>query len=141
MFVKFNTLRPPFQGNPKLWQALNYAIDKKLIIDSLWSGMGAVANCQPLSPAYFGYNPDLKPYPYDPAKAKALLAAAGYPDGLDLELETTIGRYIQATDIAQIVAAQMAEIGVRARHSELEFGRRLHKIGTATSMVRVVTYL
>src|SRR3546814_15510098 len=45
MFVKFNTLRPPFQGNPKLWQALNYAIDNKLIIDSRWSEIGR-ASCR-----------------------------------------------------------------------------------------------
>lgn len=131
MFVKYNTLKEPFKDNPTLWRALNYAVDRQAIIDNLWSGMGEIANCQPLSPAYFGYNEDLKPYPYDPEKAKQLLAEAGYPDGLEVELETTIGRYIQATDIAQIVAAQLGQIGVTVNIHEMEFGRWLDKYRVA----------
>src|SRR5690606_25628036 len=71
--VCFNTLKPPFKDNVKLRQAVNYAVDKKAIVDAILGGHGRVADCQILSPDYFGYNGDLKPYPHDPAKAKALL--------------------------------------------------------------------
>src|SRR3546814_14386916 len=123
MFVKFNTLRPPFQGNPKLWQALNYAIDKKLIIDSLWSGMGAVANCQPLSPAYFGDNPDLKPYPYDPAKAKALLAEPASRAGLAVRLKRTHARLIKAPHNPQTTAATVEDLGGKECEGKREWSR------------------
>jgi peptide/nickel transport system substrate-binding protein len=127
MFVKLNATRPPFKDNPKLWRALNLAVDRAAINDSLLDGLGQLESCQVLSPAYFGYNPDLKPIPYDPAKAKALLAEAGYPDGLSIELEVPTGRYIQASDIAQVVAAQLAEVGVKATIRELEFGAFMNK--------------
>ena len=127
MFVKFNTLREPFAGNEDLWRALNYAVDRELILDALWGGAGEVGHCQPLSPAYFGFNPELEEYPYDPDRARELLAQAGYPNGLEVELETTIGRYIQAPDIAQIIAAQLGEVGVTVRISEMEFGAWLTK--------------
>ena len=134
MFVKFNNLRAPFKNNPKLRLALNYAVDRQAILDSLWNGQGALANCQVLSPDYFGYNSDLKPIPYDAKKAKQLLGEAGYPNGLDLELEITIGRYIQSADIAQIIAAQLGEIGVRVKISEMEFGRWLDKYRVARNL-------
>lgn len=127
MFVKFNTLRAPFKDNPDLWRALNYAVDRNLILEALWGGAGEVGHCQPLSPAYFGFNPELEEYPYDPDRARELLAQAGFPNGLEIELETTIGRYIQAPDIAQVIAAQLAEVGVTAQISEMEFGAWLTK--------------
>jgi peptide/nickel transport system substrate-binding protein len=134
MFVKFNNLRSPFKNNVKLRLALNYAVDKQAILDSLWNGQGAIANCQVLSPDYFGYNPDLKPIPYDPKKAKQLLTEAGFPNGLDLELEITIGRYIQSADIAQIIAAQLGDIGVRVKITEMEFARWLDKYRVARNL-------
>ena len=134
MYVKFNNLRAPFKNNPKLRLALNYAVDRQSILDTLWNGHGTLANCQVLSPDYFGYNPDLKPIPYDPKKAKQLLSEAGYPNGLELELEITIGRYIQSADIAQIVAAQLGDIGVRVKISEMEFGRWLDKFRVARNL-------
>lgn len=131
MLVKFNNLRPPFQGNPDLRMAINYAIDRQAIIDSLFNGLGDIANCQALSPAYFGYNPDLEPTPYDPERARELLASAGYPDGLELELEIPIGRYVQAEEIGQVVAAMLAEVGVQVNIVEMEFGAWLDKYRNA----------
>jgi peptide/nickel transport system substrate-binding protein len=127
MFIKLNALRPPFRDNPKLWRALNLAIDKAGINAALLDGLGQVAACQVLSPAYFGYNPDLKPIPYDPAQAKKLLAEAGFPQGLSVEMEVPTGRYVQATDIAQIVAAQLGEVGVNVTLREIEFGAWMSK--------------
>ena len=64
--------------DPRVRQAMNYAVDKEAIAKGLYSGYATVAACQPAGAGVFGFNPDLAPYPYDPDKAKSLLAAAGY---------------------------------------------------------------
>ena len=134
MFVKFNTLKPPFKDNPKLWLALNVAVDKEGIVKSLWNGLGQVENCQVLSPAYFGYNPALKPIPYDPAAAKKLLAEAGYPHGLSFTMEIPTGRYLEAPDIAQIIAGELGQIGVNVKLREMEFGAWMNKTIVARNL-------
>lgn len=127
MFIKLNGLRPPFKDAPKVWRALNLAIDRKAINDGLLDGLGEISACQPLSPSYFGFNPDLKPVPYDPAQAKTLLAEAGVANSLTMELEVPTGRYIQASDIAQVVATQLADVGVTVKLREMEFGAFMNK--------------
>jgi peptide/nickel transport system substrate-binding protein len=127
MFLKLNAMKPPFKDNPKLWRALNLAVDKQGINQALLSGMGQLAACQPLSPAYFGFNPDLKPLPYDPAQARKLLSEAGFPRGLSFDLEVPTGRYLGSQDISQVLAAQFAEIGVTANLREMEFGSWMSK--------------
>lgn len=91
-------------------QALNYAVDKEAIIDEILDGYGnQISTYQ--SDLSFGDNPDLEPYPYDPEKAKELLAEAGMSEGAELDL------YIPGNDgnfkeIAQIIAFQFEEVGV-----------------------------
>jgi peptide/nickel transport system substrate-binding protein len=72
-------------------QALNYAVDKETILKNIAGGRGRVADGQLVGPAGFGYDPTLKPYPYDPAKAKQLLAEAGYPNGFAIRMENSSG--------------------------------------------------
>lgn len=62
-------------------QAMNYAVDKDAINKNFFNGMTKVEQCQPLQAETFGYNPRLKAYPYDPAKAKQLLQEAGAVGG------------------------------------------------------------
>jgi peptide/nickel transport system substrate-binding protein len=127
LFVKLNTLKEPFKGNPKLRQALNYAVDKQGIADAVLGGLVAPCKCQVLMDGYFGYNPDLKPYPYDPKKAKQLLAEAGFPRGLEVELEVPLGRYLLAGEIGQAVAAMLEQVGVRVKIVEMQFGPFMDK--------------
>ena len=68
-------------------QAANYAIDKQAIIQKLMAGLGTqVATV--VQPLAFGFDPEVKPYPFDPKKAKELLAQAGYPNGVDITLHS-----------------------------------------------------
>jgi peptide/nickel transport system substrate-binding protein len=64
-------------------QALNYAIDKELIRDQLYGGPDVfqVKGWAAVTPSTIGYTPELDPFPYDPEKARQLLAEAGYPSG------------------------------------------------------------
>lgn len=95
-------------NNLKVRQAMAHAVDKNLIVDKLFNGTAALIDGI-LSPDAFAYNPDLITYDYDPAKAKALLAEAGYPDGIDVTLETE-GAY---KDTAEAIGALMGKSGIR----------------------------
>jgi peptide/nickel transport system substrate-binding protein len=110
----------PFQDR-RVRQAINYAIDKQAIIKNTLNGFG-----KPLAtsviPEAFGYNPDIKPYPYDPGKAKQLLAEAGYPNGFEVGFDTTNGRYPQDKEIAEVVAGQLAKVGIKVNVQAFEWG-------------------
>jgi peptide/nickel transport system substrate-binding protein len=94
-------------------QALNYAIDRNAIVTGLY-GKYATPSDQILVPGVDGYvNSLANYYPYNPAKAKQLLAAAGYPNGFTL----TLGAYNilpGLTDVAQAVESYWAKVGVKA---------------------------
>lgn len=121
MVVRMNTNKPPFANNVKLRQAVNYAVDKQAIVDGLLGGLGTVSNCQIMTPAYFGYNEDLKPYPYDPGKARQLIKEAGLAEGTQIELQVPMGRYFMSSEISQVVAAQLQEVGLNAVIRESDF--------------------
>ena len=78
-FIQLNTGAKPFDSK-EVRQAVNYAVDKEGLTQNVLQG-SAVAATQPLPAASWSYNPDVVGYPYDPEKAKELLAAAGYADG------------------------------------------------------------
>src|SRR5690606_38328560 len=60
-------------ADPRVRQAINLAVDKEALLDVLYDGHGQISTCQLGTPAFFGYNPDLEPYPYDPDRARQLL--------------------------------------------------------------------
>lgn len=101
-------------------QALNYAIDKEAIVESILSGHATLVDSQLIGPDSFGYNPDLDPYPYDPERARELLAEAGYPDGFEMTYHFSIGRYPKDKEVSEVIAAQLAEVGVQANLEYLE---------------------
>lgn len=92
-------------------QALSLAIDRKAIVDNLLHGL-ATPSGTPVGPHDFGYLPVEAPAA-DPAKAKALLAEAGYPDGFEIQMQAP-RRYINSAEVAQAIAQQFAAIGVKA---------------------------
>jgi peptide/nickel transport system substrate-binding protein len=102
-------------------QALNYAVNRQAIVQALQRGYGTLIS-QPIpQPTYLGYDPSIEPYPYDPAKAKELLAEAGYPNGFTIELLAT-ARYLTAEE-SQAVVADLAAVGVTVKLVEVEYGQ------------------
>lgn len=104
------------EGKPlhdqRVRQALNYAVDKAAIADVILRGT-AQAVGQGGIPGVTGYNPDIKPYPRDIAKAKALLKEAGYDRGFTLVARVQVAGPTEAASIYQKVAADLADIGVK----------------------------
>lgn len=99
-------------------QALNYAVDRQTIIDALLGGTATPLG-QPFVPGGFGYNPNNEAYPYDPDKARELLAAAGYGDGLNIKLtaQNTI-----LSDVLTALVDYFADVGVTAELEVIEPG-------------------
>lgn len=98
-------------NNPLVLQALKYATDRDAILQLVQQGYGAIGNDSPIGPLYEAFHAsNIQPPARDVEEAKALLAEAGYPDGLGLVLYTpdTGGR----PDLAAVVQSQWAEAGV-----------------------------
>ena len=110
-FLAFNVAHKPFD-NKLVRQAVNYSVDGPAIIRNIFDGIGYSIN-GPVGSNVIGADPKLKRYPYDPKKAKDLLAQAGYPNGCDVQLYYSAGRYPKDTEVCQVVAAQMVKGGFR----------------------------
>jgi peptide/nickel transport system substrate-binding protein len=112
LFFAFNTLKAGPQQNKLVRQAFNYAIDVPAIIQAVLGGRAYPVN-GPLPPSFVGYDPKIPLYHHDLAKAKALLAQAGYPDGkgLDMVINAPIGRYNKDKEIGEAIAGQLAATG------------------------------
>ncbi len=101
--------------------AINYAVDVPSLIEHIMGGY-AIQSASPVLPMYFGYDPDIKPFSYDPEKAKDLLAEAGYPDGFQTALNTPSGRYPMDKETAEAVAGQLSEVGIDVEVKVVEWG-------------------
>jgi peptide/nickel transport system substrate-binding protein len=74
-------------------------------------------------PPYFAnYDPAIKPFPFDAAKAKQLLAQAGYPDGFSMTLMVPQGRYELASEVSQAVGSYLGKVGVKVKLQTVDFG-------------------
>ena len=95
-------------------RALNYAVNKEAITNILLSGYSKPAT-QGAVRGLLGYNPVLQSYPFDPERARTLLRDAGYPNGFTLNIEVIIGSNASDGAIYQLVAANLAAVGVTLR--------------------------
>ncbi|MEZ4728142.1 MAG: ABC transporter substrate-binding protein [Caldilineaceae bacterium] len=111
--IVLNSLQVEALQDVRVRQALNYATDVDTIIKTVMQG-AAYRLAGPFGPGIPGHDPDLQPYPYDPEKAKALLAEAGYADGFDLTLMSPNGRYLNDKLASEAIAGMWSEVGVRA---------------------------
>jgi peptide/nickel transport system substrate-binding protein len=122
MCLVFCDLVAPNEPSPfhdiRVRQAASYAINRKAICEKLLYG-----SSEPwgdiVGPKALGFDPNVKPDPYDPEKAKALLKEAGYPNGF--ETTFTLG-FLGDKVEGQAIAADLAKVGIRCKMAELEFG-------------------
>jgi peptide/nickel transport system substrate-binding protein len=110
-------------ADARVRQALNLAIDKEAIMRFVFAGQGVPTPMYPIGSygVAGGADPTLQPYPYDPQKAKQLLAEAGYPNGF----ETKIYSYVTAdlpelNRLSEAVADYLGRVGVRAKITPLD---------------------
>jgi peptide/nickel transport system substrate-binding protein len=92
-------------------QALNLAINRQQLVDALLDGKPALPT-QAATPNTYGYDPSLPPVPYDPARARTLLAEAGYPEGFSFVVQGVIGAGANDAAMYQLVAQDLAAVGV-----------------------------
>jgi len=129
-FVIYNLVGIPKDkplADPRVRQALNYAIDKKAILASVMHNVGApVATF--CTDVMAGCDTSVPPFPYDPNKARALLREAGYANGFDFSISGTSGTYPGDRDIVLAVADQLNRVGVRTKVDITEVGVQLKAV-------------
>ena len=138
--IRINKLREtdPATGKPnpfldkRVRQAMAYSIDRDAIISKVLNGVGE--KIAVLFPGDFGYDPELKPYPYDPNKAKQLLAQAGYPNGFDATFYGLLGERIPLSkEVGEAVAAYLTAAGIRTKVVPEEYAAWLARTQRAQS--------
>lgn len=118
MFVGLDTRRPPFD-DLRVRQAMNHAVDKQALIEVILGGF-AIENASVCTQTLFGAAP-VEPFAYDPDRARALLAEAGYPDGFEVTMLGPVGRYAKDKEMQEAIAGMLAEVGVRITHVQPEW--------------------
>jgi peptide/nickel transport system substrate-binding protein len=128
--LSINSTQPPL-ADKRARQALHYALDVPSIVRNLYAGQG-----KPFSGGVadtdFGYNASLKPYPFDPAKAKQLLADAGRPGGIDVSLHAGSGTMVNDKFLLETIADMWAKVGIRAKIDIMEMGARQRMLNERT---------
>jgi len=128
-YLGINVTKKPFDDQ-RVRLALNYAIDKKAIISAIYQGAGTPA-INPIPPTMWSYNKSIQDYPYDPEKAKALLAEAGLPNGFETDLwAMPVQRPYNpnAKRMAEMIQSDLAKVGVKANVVSYEWGEYRKRI-------------
>jgi len=113
VFFALDCRSKPFD-NKLVRQAINYGANMERIITTVLKGNGTrVATL--LNPWYAGYEDEVKPMPYDPEKAKALLAQAGYPGGVEFTFYGTQGRVPKDKEVIEAIVGELDKIGLRGK--------------------------
>jgi len=118
----------PFKDR-RVRQAMNYAVDKAAINQGLYAG--ATTASQGMPPVLWGYNKGVSPYAYDVAKAKALLAEAGFPNGLATEMMVYANprgyNPIGGAKLGEAVQSYLTKVGVNVKITQYEWGAYLDR--------------
>ena len=134
-YMSINQAIKPFD-NPKVREAMMYAIDRQTLIDKLYYGTGIPAKGI-LAPGLAGYNDALPGFKYDPEKAKALLKEAGFANGFEMTLNQTTDSPT-TLKMNEAVQAMLAQVGIKAEIKQMDSAawsgtRKEGKLGSYTS--------
>jgi len=122
-YLAYNTTKKPFD-DVRVRKAINMAMDKNAIVSAVYMSTGVPA-INPIPPSMWAYNKSIKDDAFNPAEAKKLLAAAGYPNGFTTDLwAMPVQRPYNpnAKRIAELMQADLAKIGVTAEIKSFEWG-------------------
>ncbi|MGH8314917.1 MAG: ABC transporter substrate-binding protein [Steroidobacterales bacterium] len=137
-YIAFNVEKKPFDSK-LVRQALNMATNKEAILKAVYQGQGQVAK-NPIPPILWSYNDTVQDYPYDVAKAKQLLAQAGYPNGFEVDLwylPVTRPYNPDGKRMAEMIQADWDKVGVKAKLVTYEWAeyRKRSKTGEQAVMM------
>ncbi|MDR0218112.1 MAG: ABC transporter substrate-binding protein [Enterobacteriaceae bacterium] len=127
-YLAYNVTKKPWD-NLKLRQAMTMAVNKDAIIEAVYQGAGQKAK-NLIPPTMWSYDNDIKDYPYDPVKAKALLKEAGFENGFETDLwAMPVQRPYNpnARRMAEMIQADWAKVGVKAKIVSYEWGEYLKR--------------
>jgi ABC-type transport system substrate-binding protein len=122
LYLSVNCYKKPF-NDVRVRQAISYGIDKESIVKNIYQGRALVAQSM-VTPLTTGYIP-WKRHPYDPEKAKKLLAEAGFPGGLKAKLWSPQGRYPKDFEMAQAIQQQLKKVGIDCTLDTMEWAAYL----------------
>jgi peptide/nickel transport system substrate-binding protein len=140
IFISLNTSKP-LLGDVRVRQALNYAVDKKAIIQNVLFGAADEMDA-PMASSLFGYC-KAGNYEYNPAKAKQLLTEAGVKAGTKVSFHHPTGRYVQDREASQAVAGYLREVGLEPELQTMDWPSYIAVInaGPAEKTVHQLAYL
>ncbi|MFU8887937.1 MAG: ABC transporter substrate-binding protein [Trueperaceae bacterium] len=132
-YVALDGTKNPVLADARVRQAIQYATNVEEIVEFLFDG-AAERIAVPLAFGTFGLDESIEPYPYDPERARALLAEAGYPDGIRFALDAPVGRYAQDKETAEALVGQWSQVGIQVDLNVNEWSVQLTKYRAGTEL-------
>ncbi|MBN9429102.1 MAG: hypothetical protein J0H09_21585 [Burkholderiales bacterium] len=126
IYLGMNTAQKPF-SDQRVRQAVAYAINKPALVSGVLSGIGTLGGSYESSVIENSAS-DLPPYPYDKARARKLLADAGYPNGFETDFYVPTGLYIMDRPLGEAIQAQLADVGIKANIKAPEISAYLNML-------------
>ena len=125
VILSMNNSRKPFT-DVRVRRAITYGINKPEVVKGAMFGLGRVlgTNVDPLNPYFVDMSGAM---PYDPAKAKKLLAEAGYPNGFETVLKVP-PQYYYTVRTGEVIADQLQKVGVKVKIEQIEWGQWLARV-------------
>jgi peptide/nickel transport system substrate-binding protein len=125
VILAMNNSRKPY-SDKRVRLAVTHAINKEEVLKGAMFGLGRIlgSNVDPLNPYFVDMS---KAVPYDPAKAKKLLAEAGYPNGFDAVLRVS-PQYYYTVRTGEVLASQLAKVGIKVKIEQIEWGQWLSQV-------------
>ena len=132
-YVALDGTKNPVLADVRVRQAIQHATNVEDIVEFLFDG-AAERIAVPLAFGTFGLDESIEPYPYDPERARALLAEAGYPSGIRFALDAPVGRYAQDKETAEALVGQWAQVGIEVELNVNEWSVQLTKYRAGTEL-------
>ncbi|MBI5966318.1 MAG: ABC transporter substrate-binding protein [Deltaproteobacteria bacterium] len=121
IFLAFDVTKGGPVADKRVRQAIAHAIGMETNIKKVLEGNGILLG-SPFTKNHFGYDPIVKPYEFNPEKARKLLAEAGYAKGFDFLINSPSGRYLNDKEIAEATAGDLRKVGINASVKTHEWG-------------------